>query len=88
MSGLQTAGTVRRLARYPVKSMAGEPLSSVDLTLQGLAHDRRYAFVQSESRSEFPWLTARELPDMLRYRTAVAADGSVTVRLPPANNGP
>jgi uncharacterized protein YcbX len=88
MSDMQIAGTVRRIARYPVKSMRGEPLSSVDLTLQGFAHDRRYAFVQSGSRSEFPWLTAREMPDMLRYRAAVSADGSVTVTAPSAEQWP
>jgi len=33
--------------------------------------DRRYAFVQTASRSSFPWLTARELPELLCYRTCV-----------------
>jgi uncharacterized protein YcbX len=79
MSELKTVGAVRRLARYPVKSMRGEPLPVVDLTLQGLAHDRRYAFVQAASRSSFPWLTARELPSLLQYRTILDGDGAVTV---------
>lgn len=50
--------------------MRGEELTSTELGLQGLPGDRRYAFVQAESRSLFPWLTARELPDLLRCRPA------------------
>jgi len=67
---------IRQLARYPVKSMRGEPLPVTMLTLQGIPEDRRYAFVQAESRSHFPWLTARELPDLLRYTPAVAPAGA------------
>jgi uncharacterized protein YcbX len=51
--------------------MQGEALPSAALTLQGFAEDRRYAFVQATSRSSFPWLTARELPELLYYRTSV-----------------
>lgn len=85
---MQTVGVVRRLARYPVKSMRGEPLPSVDLTLQGIAMDRRYAFVQAGSRSGFPWLTARELPDLLRYQTVVDPKGTVTVTTPSGDRWP
>ena len=69
---MQSLGVIRQLARYPVKSMQGEALPSAALTLQGLAEDRRYAFVQATSQSPFPWLTARELPELLYYRTEVA----------------
>jgi len=34
---------------------------------EATANDR-FAFVQAGSRSLFPWLTARELPELLRYR--------------------
>ena len=72
---MQSVGTIRQLARYPVKSMQGEALLSAALTLQGFAEDRRYAFVQATSRSSFPWLTARELPELLHYRTFVEKAG-------------
>jgi uncharacterized protein YcbX len=65
---MHQVGVVRAVARYPVKSMAGEYLEAAELTLQGIAGDRRYAFVQAASRSLFPWLTGREHPDLLRYR--------------------
>ena len=47
--------------------MRGETLETADLMLQGVPDDRRYAFVQANSRSTFPWLTGRECPDLLRY---------------------
>jgi uncharacterized protein len=80
---MQSVGVIRQLARYPVKSMQGEALPSAALTLQGFAEDRRYAFVQSTSRSSFPWFTARELPELLKYRTSIekagTPDAAVTV---------
>jgi uncharacterized protein YcbX len=68
---MQNVGLIRQIRRYPVKSMRGESLPSVMVTLQGVPEDRRYAFVQTASRSSFPWLTARELPEMLCYGTLV-----------------
>jgi hypothetical protein len=83
---MQQVGVIRQLARFPVKSMRGEALASAEITLQGIAEDRRYAFVQSASRSAFPWLTARELPELLNYRTSVeragTPEGAVTVTTP------
>jgi len=61
--------------------MRGEQLSSVSLTLQGIAMDRRYAFVQRDSRSGFPWLTAREMPDLLLYRTVMEGEGSPNAKV-------
>jgi uncharacterized protein YcbX len=89
---MQTLGVIRQLARYPVKSMRGEALPAATLTLQGVAEDRRYAFVQAASRSEFPWLTARELPEMLCYHTSVEGAGTkevaVTVTSPSGEKWP
>jgi uncharacterized protein len=76
---MQPLGVIHQLARYPVKSMQGEALPSAALTLQGFAEDRRYAFVQAASRSAFPWLTARELPELLYYRTSVDKAGTAEV---------
>jgi uncharacterized protein YcbX len=78
---MQGVGVVKMLRRYPVKSMRGESLDAANLTLQGIAEDRRYAFVQSESRSGFPWLTARELPEMLLYQPAVVGTDPPTVKV-------
>ena len=62
-------GRVVALWRYPVKSMAAEPLGSVEVGWHGLAGDRRWAFVRAGvERSGFPWLTIRERADMGHYR--------------------
>lgn len=83
---MNTVGKILQLARYPVKSMRGESLSGAALTLQGIPEDRRYAFVQAASRTDFPWLTARQLPELLCYKPAVQVEGSgeivVTVTTP------
>lgn len=60
-------GIVRAIYRYPVKSMRGESLSEASVEWQGIAGDRDYAFVQSDDHSTFPYLTGRELPDLLLY---------------------
>ena len=89
---MQSVGVIHEVTRYPVKSMQGESLPSAALTLQGFAEDRRYAFVQAASRSSFPWFTARELPELLYYRTSVEKAGtpevSVTVLTAHGENWP
>jgi MOSC domain-containing protein len=78
--------TVQSVYRYPVKSMRGELLGSAELTLQGIPGDRRYAFVQAQSRRDFPWLTGRQVAEMLRYQprldSATAAVAGVHVGTP------
>lgn len=73
--------TIRHIARYPVKSMRGEPLAEVELSLKGIPGDREYAFVQAESRGYFPWLTGRQLPDLLHYQP-VREGGRMMVHTP------
>lgn len=75
MAEMAPVGVVRAIYRYPVKSMRGESLSESTVEWQGLPGDRCYAFVQSDDRSTFPYLTAREVPDLLRYTPALAHPG-------------
>jgi len=67
-------GHITSAWRYPIKSMAGESLETATVTLQGLAADRLYAFVQAESRSPFPWFTGREHHEILRYQPIWSSD--------------
>ncbi|MCB1635474.1 MAG: MOSC domain-containing protein [Xanthomonadales bacterium] len=68
MSRSTVLGRVVGLWRYPVKSMAGEPLSSVEVGWHGLVGDRRWAFIRDGmTMSGFPWLTLRECPAMAHY---------------------
>jgi uncharacterized protein YcbX len=62
-------GHVVRLWRYPVKSMGAEALIEAEVSWNGLAGDRRWAFIRhGMERSGFPWLTLRERPDLSHYR--------------------
>lgn len=61
-------GRVAALWRYPVKSMAAEPLREVEVSWHGLAGDRRWAFVRGRlERSGFPWMTIRERSNMAHF---------------------
>jgi len=76
-------GRVKAIFRYPVKSMGAESLQSVQVSWNGLAGDRRWAFVRDGiPRSGFPWLTIRERPGMSQYLPSFAEpdrpDASVT----------
>ena len=48
--------------------MAGLSTDSVFLGWHGLAGDRRFAFRRVADGSEFPWLTASRLPQLVTYR--------------------
>ncbi len=61
-------GRVSAIFRYPVKSMAGESLDTARLGWHGIEGDRRLAFRRLTDKSEFPWLTASKLPQLLLYK--------------------
>jgi uncharacterized protein YcbX len=75
-------GRVVVLYRYPVKSMAGEALETAELGWHGIEGDRRYAFVRDGARGGFPWLTGRDIPDLVRFQPVADGDGVPRVRLP------
>jgi uncharacterized protein YcbX len=60
-------GRVCALTRYPVKSMAGIDAERVALGWHGLEGDRRHAFRHLGNESDFPWLSASRLPELLLY---------------------
>jgi uncharacterized protein YcbX len=83
-------GRVVGLWRYPVKSMAGEPLPEVDVSWHGFAGDRRWAFIRDGvPQSGFPWLTLRERGEMSHYRPSFVdpaqPDKSATIVRTPAH---
>lgn len=88
---LPVVGRVVALWRYPVKSMAGEALTDVEVSWHGLEGDRRWAFIRpGKVDSGFPWLTIRERPDMSHYLPSFTdpdrPDGSPTVVRTPAGH--
>lgn len=63
------AGTVTALARWPVKSLAGEPADALRLDARGIAGDRAHALF--DRHKDAPrCLTIRQAPGLLRWRAA------------------
>lgn len=72
---LRQVGVVQAIYRYPVKSMRGEALTESPVEWPGLPDDRRYAFVRGDNLSTFPYLTGREVPELLRYKPFFSQTG-------------
>jgi uncharacterized protein YcbX len=68
-------GEVEAIFRYPVKSMAGERVDAANLGWHGIDGDRRLALRRTEVQSDFPWLTAGKLPDLLLFTPLRREDG-------------
>src|SRR3954465_14956221 len=68
-------GHIEAIFRYPVKSMRGEALESATLGWHGLEGDRRLAFRRIGDRSNFPWLIASKLAELLLYSPQPRDDG-------------
>jgi uncharacterized protein YcbX len=81
----QDSGTVASVWRYPVKSMAGEQLSTGELTTRGLLGDRAYALVDAEDEKVATAKNPRKWPHLFEF-AARLEDGStpekLTVTLP------
>ena len=67
---------VAELWRYPVKSMEGERVEALEVLPDGIAHDRRHAFLSSGAPTGKPPLTGRERAALLRYSAYVSANGT------------
>jgi len=75
-------GKIESVWRYPVKSMRGEAMKEVFVGYSGLIGDRVYAIHSDAKAARFPWFTARNHADLLRY-TARFRDHEATIG--PAN---
>lgn len=70
---------VIELWRYPVKSMQGEQLDSVEIGPLGITGDRQWAIVDDTTGKA---LTARREPRLLYGAARLNDDGSVSIELP------
>ncbi len=70
---------VLELWRYPVKSLQGERVESVEVTADGVQGDRRYAIFDSQTGFG---LTGRRAPELLFASSSMRVDGSVAIQLP------
>ena len=70
---------VVELRRYPVKSLQGEPLDSIAVTIAGLEGDRRFALFDVDTGFG---LTGRRVPELLFASARIGDDGGVDITLP------
>lgn len=61
-------GEITKINRYPVKSLAGEAMDNVQLQSYGLLGDRSHAFVDPTKIGWERYITARQIPELLRYK--------------------
>lgn len=78
-------GSIERIMRFPVKSMAGEEISQAFFSYAGVQGDRVYAFVKGGKKGNFPWMTAREAAILLRYTPRFISAPSVEEQYPRMN---
>jgi uncharacterized protein YcbX len=62
---------VTELFIYPIKSLAGIPVTSAEVTSRGFKHDRRWMLVDGQNR----FLTQREHPQMALIKVNIQSDG-------------
>lgn len=67
------------IARYPVKSLQGEPLASAEVEPDGLRGDRRWG-IRDETTGRV--LTARRAPELLFAAARLAPDETPVITLP------
>ena len=80
---MEEIGRIESMARYPVKSMAGESLERARLGWHGLDGDRRLAVRRLADAGGFPWLTASKLAELILYTPiSRGADAPTHVRTP------
>lgn len=63
-------GRLTGIARFPVKSMAGEELAHARLATYGVHGDRMHAFIDEGIEGWDRYLTARDLPKLLSYQAS------------------
>lgn len=55
--------------------MRAEPLDAAALHWTGLHGDRQYAFCRASDRSDFPWLTGRQIPGLVLHAARYSDPG-------------
>jgi uncharacterized protein len=84
MDASEAVGRVRALWRFPIKSMLGEELDSVDVVERGVVGDRAYAIVDKETGKVASAKHPKLWPDILKCRAAFLEEPRVGDEVPPA----
>lgn len=77
----RTAGEIRNINRYPVKSMAGEALEECRIEPYGMLGDRVGTFYDESKSDWWKYITVRNIPGLFTYQ-AKFVEGEVRVTGP------
>jgi hypothetical protein len=77
-----SAGSIRSLWRYPVKSMLGEEIESCEVTPRGFAGDRAYALVDASNGKVASAKNPRKWANLFECRAELDDRASVWITLP------
>jgi len=75
-------GSIVSLWRYPVKSMMGEELNSVEVTKTGLQADRAYALVDRSDGKVASAKNPRKWPQLFDFRAALSDSSNTSASAP------
>lgn len=81
MNDTTPAGSVTSLHRYPVKSMLGEPVDAIAVDARGVAGDRRFALVDTDTGRVATAKHPRLWRTLLRF-SAVSVGDSARITFP------
>ncbi|CAN5479683.1 MOSC domain-containing protein [soil metagenome] len=79
-----TAGTIQSIWRFPVKSMLGEEVSSAEVTERGLAGDRAYALISTETGKVGSAKNPQRWPNLFQFHATLPNSVSSATEIPPA----
>lgn len=71
-------GEIKQINRYPIKSFSGESLNSTRIEAYGLYGDRSHALVDETKEGWDSYITAREIPQLLRYKVEFIGEGTLS----------
>ncbi len=78
-----SAFTISSLWRYPVKSMAGEELKTVDVTARGLRGDRAYALVDTANGKVGSAKSVKRFGELLKWQAQFVTQPNSEGIVPP-----
>lgn len=83
MAGCEDLGSIAALWRFPVKSMGGEQLHTVEMTERGVVGDRAYGLIDNDTGRVASAKSVRLFPNLLDCKAAFVEQPRTGGDLPP-----
>jgi uncharacterized protein YcbX len=83
MASNESVGSITGLWRFPVKSMGGEQMDTLEVTKRGVLGDRAYALIDTDTGKVASAKSVRLFPDLLKCKAAFVAPPGSGGEIPP-----